>query len=262
MVQLTDKSAVAELASLAWRTVGFIVERVVEDIGPKDLFDDLVGITVDEVSHKRGHRYLTIVTNLENGLCVWAGEGNGAAVLSRFFDELGAERSRKIQVVAMDMSGGYLAAVREKAPGAEVLYDRFHIVKLLLDAVDAVRREECALLEGDERSDLKHTRFALLRNPKHLRPKDRLAIERLQATNMRLTRAALRSRLAPIQRFARTIRSHMDGVLGFIRWGDITSGQAEGMNNKIKLLIHRAFGFHCAAAVMAMITLCCSGITP
>ena len=116
---------------------------------------------------------------------------------------------------------------REKVPEAEVLYDRFHIVKLLLGAVDTVRREE------EERTLL-----------------------------MNWTRAALRSRLAPKQRFARTIRSHMDGVLGFIRWGGITRGQAEGMNHKIKLLIHRAFGFHSAAAVMAMIALCCSGITP
>lgn len=191
----------------------------------------------------------------------------------------------------MGMSGGYLAAMKENVPQAEVIYNRFHIVKLLLDAVDAVRRGECALLEGSERRDLKHTLIALPRKPKHLRPRDRLVIQRAQATNTRLTRvwqlrvdfeehwrlkseedgraflmnwtrAALRSRLAPMQKFTRTMRSHMDGVLGFIRWGGITSGQAEGMNNKIKLSIHRSFGFHSAAAAMAMITLCCAGITP
>ncbi|MFZ1689104.1 MAG: ISL3 family transposase [Flavobacteriales bacterium] len=291
LVQLTDKTAVAELAGIAWRTVGAIIERVIAEIGPKNLLDDLVGITVVEVSHKRGHRYLTIVTNLENGLAVWAGEGKGAATLLKFFDELGLERTAKLQVVAMDMSGGYRSAVLERAKNAEIIYDRFHIVKLLLEAVDGVRRDECRSLEGEDRKELKHTRFALLRNPKHLKPKDKLAIARVQATNKHLTRAyelrvdfeefwkikdeekgrkflmswtrsALLSRLAPLQKFAKTIRGHMEGVLGFIRWYGITSGQAEGMNNKIKLLIHRAFGFHSAAAVMAMITLCCSGIRP
>jgi transposase len=289
LVQLTDKTAVSVLAKIAWRTVGDIVERIVAELGPKNLLDDLVGITVDEVSHKRGHRYLTIVTSLETGMAVWAGEGKGAETLGRFFDELGPERSAMLKVVAMDMSGGYAKAVAERAKNAEIVYDRFHIVKLLLDAVDTVRRQECASLEGDARKVLKNTRFALLRNPKHRSPADKLAIARVQATNKKLTRAyelrvdfeefwtltdeeegrvflmnwtraALLSRLSPMRKFAKTIRSHIDGVLGFIRWCGITSGQAEGMNNKIKLLIHRAFGFHSAAAVLAMMTLCCSGI--
>jgi transposase len=289
LVQLTDKSAVSLLAGVAWRTIGDIVKRVVDELGPKDLMDDLVGITVDEVSHKRGHRYLTVITSLESGNAVWTGEGKGAATLLRFFDELGPERTAKLQVIAMDMNGGYVKAVKERATNAEIIYDRFHIVKLLLDAVDTVRRSECANLEGDERKALKDTRFALLRNPKHLKRKDRLAIARVEATNRRLTRAyelrvdfeqfwgitdedegreflmnwtrsALLSRQQPLRKFATTIRGHIDGVLGFIRWCGITSGQAEGMNNKIKLLIHRAFGFKSAAAVMAMITLCCSGI--
>lgn len=291
LVQLTDMTAVSTLAHIAWRTVGDIVERVVAEIGPKDLLEDLTGITVDEVSHKRGHKYLTIVTSLASGKAVWAGEGKGAATLLKFFDELGPERTAKVALIAMDMNGGYVKAIQERAQHAEIIYDRFHIVKLLCEAVDAVRRSECGGLDGQVRKDLKKTRFALLRNPRHLKPKDLAAIARVRATNQRLTRAyqlrvdfedfwdltderqgrdflmrwtrsALRSRLAPMRKFAKTIRSHLTGVLGFIRSGGITSGQAEGMNNKIKLLIHRAFGFHSAAAVMAMITLCCSGLSP
>ena len=95
-------------------------------------------------------------------------------------------------------------AVKKRCPNADVVYDRFHIVKLL-------------------------------RNPRHLRPSDHDAI-------------------------ARTIRKRLHGVLGFIRWSGITTAHSEGRNNKIKMLIHRAYGFHSAEAVLAMITLCCSGM--
>lgn len=290
LVQITDKTAVAELAQVAWRTVGSIVERVVEKFKLRRGLDNLVGISVDETAYKRGHRYLTIVTDLETGDAVWAGEGKSSETLSRFFDELGPERTAKLDVVAMDMSGGYEKAVRERCPRADIVYDRFHVVKLLLDAVDAVRREECgSLSDPQDRIALKNTRFALLRNPGHLSPSDHDAIRRVRATNARLTRAyglrvdieefwnlqtedrgrtflmnwtkaALRSRLAPLQRVARTLRARMEGVLGFIRWAGVTSSKSEGRNNKIKMIIHRSFGFHSAASTLAMITLCCSGI--
>lgn len=77
---------------------------------------------------------------------------------------------------------------------------------------------------------------------------------------MNWTKAALRSRLAPLQRVARTIRGRMEGVPGFIRWAGVTSSKSEGRNNKIKMIIHRSFGFHSATSTLAMITLCCSGI--
>lgn len=289
LVQLADKTAVSELARVSWSTVGEIVERVVAEADLGDPLEDLVGITVDEVSHKRGHRYITVVTNLETGKVVWTGEGKSAETLGKFFDVLGPERSAKLEVVAIDMSIAYTNAVQAWAPNADIVYDRFHVMKLLCDAVDEVRRSECGQLEGAARKELKGTRFALLRNPKHLRPRDKKAIKRVQATNTRLTRAyqlrvdfeqfweitnedegrsflmrwtraALCTRLEPFRKLAKTIRTHLHGILGFIRWYGITSGQAEGMNNKIKLLIHRAFGFHSAAAVFAMISLCCTGI--
>lgn len=289
LVQITNKSAVAELARVSWVAVGSIVERVVSEAGLADPLENLIGVTVDEVSHKRGHRYITVVTNLENGDVVWTGEGKSAETLGKFFDELGEERSAKLQVVAIDMSAAYTKAVRERAPNADIVYDRFHVLKLVLDAVDAVRRSECSRLEGSARSDLKNTRFSLLRNPKYLKPRDEAAILKVRRTNRRLirayelrvdfeqfweitdeeegrkflmrwTRGALKSRIEPFRKLARTIRSHLHGILGFIRWFGITSGQAEGTNNKIKMIIHRSFGFHSAAAVLAIVKLCCSGI--
>jgi transposase len=289
LVQVADKSAAKRMFALAWRTVGRIVTRVVRECIPRDLLDDLRAICVDETSYKRGHRYITVVTDLERNRVVWVGEGKSAETLAKFFAELGPERARKLVLVAMDMSEAYRGTVKECAPQAEIVYDRFHVVKLLLEAVDEVRREECRKLAGEERKALKHTRFALLRNPAHLKPKDLEAIARVRATNRRLTRAyqlrvdleelwkltdkeaarsflrkwtraALLSRLEPFRRLAMTIRKHIAGILNFFHFLGQTSGMAEGMNNKIKLVIHRAFGFHKVAALMAMIQLCCTGI--
>jgi transposase len=289
LAQVADKTATARTFDIAWRTVGAIIERVVAMFLPEDLLDGLVAVAVDEVSYKRGHRYLTVVVDLMSGLVVWAGEGKSAETFEQFFDALGPKRCAQLEVVAMDMSGAYLKAVKHRAPHAEIIYDRFHVVKLLLEAIDQIRREECAKLTGEARSALKHTRFALLRNPRFARPGDRERIEQVRQSNARLarayelrvdfeqfweqpnehrardyamrwTRAALKCRLEPLRRFARTVRQHLDGILGFFRHCGQTSGVLEGTNNKIKLLIHRAFGFHRVAALIAMIHLCCSGI--
>jgi transposase len=290
LVQVADKSAAERMFGVSWRTVARIVERVVEELLPKNRFKGLEYIGVDETSYKRGHRYITVVTNLVTGGVVWMGEGKSAETLGQFFADLGPKQSKRLKLVAMDMSEAYLNAVADHAPQADIVYDRFHVVKLLLDAIDEVRRIEVNKLTGDQRKALKGTRFSLLRNPKrHLSPKDVAAIEHIMATNRRLarayelrcefeelwelkdeekareflmnwTRSALLSRREPLRRFANTVRKHMEGILGFFRWWGTTSGLVEGINNKIKLAIHRAYGFHSVDALMAMVYLCCSGL--
>jgi transposase len=289
LVQVADKTAATRVFDIAWRTVGRIVRRVVEELLPRDLLDELEEIGIDETSYKRGHRYLTVVSCLVTGRVVWVGDGKTEATLHQFFDVLGKERAARLKVVAMDMSEAYRNAVKSRAPQADIVYDRFHVVKLLLDAVDEIRREECNRLEPEAKKELKGMRFAFLRNPKHRTPKDTEAIRIVQSTNDRLsrtyqlrvdfedlweldsehdarnfitywTRSALLSRRGPLRRFARTVREKVEGILGFFRHKGITNATAEGMNNKIKLVIHRAFGFHDVSALMAMIHLCCTGI--
>jgi transposase len=276
---------------VTWPTVGRVVERVVSRFLPKDRLDDLECIIVDETSYKRDHRYLTVVMDLFTNRVVWLGEGKSEKTLAGFFEELGPERCQKIRLVAMDMSEAFKNAVTAHARNAEIVYDRYHVVKLLLDAIDEIRREEVRKLHGEERTALKNTRYALLRNPKrHLSDKDRDAVNRIRCTNRKLarayelrcdfedlweldhpddardflnnwTRAALLSRREPLRRFARTLRKHVDGILGYFRYWRVTSGPIEGMNNKVKLAIHRAFGFHSIKALMSMVYLCCAGIT-
>jgi len=290
LVQVADKSAASRMFRVTWRTVGRIVTRVVARHLPADRLDNLECIAVDETSYKRGHRYMTVVLDLFTNRVVWIGEGKSEKTLLQFFEALGPARSKQIRLVAMDMSGAYKNAVQARAPNAEIIYDRFHVVKLLLDAIDEIRRDEVRKLHGDERKQLKNTRYAMLRNPKrHLSDRDRQAVARVRRSNQKLarayelrcdfeelwerehpedardflnnwTRAALRSRREPLRRFAKTVRAHMDGILGYFKFWRITSGPIEGNNNKVKLAIHRAFGFHSVEALMSMVYLCCSGI--
>lgn len=290
LVQVADRSAAARMFRVAWRTVGGIVERVVGERLSRRRLNGLVAIGVDETSYKRGHRYLTVVSCLVTGKVVWVGEGSTAETLGRFFAELGPYRSRKLAVVAMDMSEAYQKAVREHAPQAEIIFDRFHVVQLLLKAVDEVRREQCRALHAEARRAIKGARFAFLRNPKHYTDKDYLVVAQIQRSNNRLarlyqrrvdfealwdcrdehearhylmswTRSALLSRLEPLRRVAHTMRKHIDGILAYFRYDHTTNAVLEGTNNKIKLIIHRAFGFHSVKALLSMVYLCCSGLS-
>jgi len=282
LVQVADKTAASRMFGMAWRTVGSMVQRVVDAFLPDDLLQGLEAIAVDETSYKRGHRYLTVVTDLLTGRVVWVGEGKSADTLGGFFKLLGRQRRASISVVCMDMSGAFKNAVQKWLPDADIVYDRFHVVKLLLDAIDKVRRQACRETGGVAGHPLKNIRFALLRNPKHLRPDDVSAIALVQNTNRRLarayelrvsfedlwslndeedarsflaswTRSALLSRIQPLRKFALTVRGHLDGILGFFRYWRQTSGPIGGMNNKVKLAIHRAYVFHSVTALISMI---------
>lgn len=289
LVQVADKSAAERMFGVAWRTVGRIVKRVVQRHLPKDLLKGLEVIGVDEVSYKRGHRYLTTVTDLLTGRIVWIGKGKSAETLGLFFEELGDRRRQALQVICMDMSGAFRSAVEEWIPHVDVVYDRFHVVKLLLEAIDEIRREICRNTGGIARHPIKSMRFAFLRHPRNRTEKDIEILKQVARSNqgllrayqhrvnfenlweiddpeearafiMRWTRSALLSRREPLRKFARTLRKHIEGILGFFRHWRQTSGPIEGMNNKIKLAIHRAYGFHSLSSLMGMIHLCCSGI--
>jgi transposase len=287
LVQVGNKSAAARMFGVSWRTVGRVVKRVVTERLGSDRLDGLTWIGIDETSYKRGHRYITTVCNLETGHVVWVGEGKSGATLERFFKVLGERRAKQLDLVCIDMSDAYARVIKEKAPQADIAYDKFHVVKLLLEAIDEVRREECRTLEGEQKKALKGMRYAFLRNPKHRGPKDLEAINRVQSLNAKLarayqlrvdfedlwdisdedeargflmcwTRSALLSRRQPLRRFAKTVRAHMDGILSYFRYGNPTNATLEGTNNKIKLIIHKAFGFHSVEALMAMVYLCCT----
>jgi len=190
----------------------------------------------------------------------------------------------------MDLSAAYRSSVSEHAPQAELVFDRFHIQRLASDAVDAVRRGEVRAAEDAETArSLKGTRWALLKGPWNLNAVEAAKLEDLQRANRRIFRAwllkeklvdilrrrqpgvaareleqwtgwATRSRLRPFVKLARTIKQFAAGIIAYVRTG-LSNGPTEGLNNKARLITRRAYGYHSAPALIAMIFLCCGGIT-
>lgn len=289
LAQKLDHTSVAALTGISWATVGSIAERLVGEHLHEDRFDDLRAIGIDEISYRRHHRYLTVVIDHDRERVIWVGEGKSAATLQGFFDELGPERAASIELVSIDMSGGYIKAVEECLPEATVVFDRFHVARLAQDAVDEVRRAQMRELDPEDRRSVKRTRWLLLKRPASLRTDERARLDLVRRANNALYRAYLlketflgifdhthlrranealdawlawaqRSRLQPFVRLGRTVRKYRDGILAFID-SRLTNARLEGMNNKIRLLSHRAFGFHSAEPLIATIYLCCSKIT-
>ena len=289
--QQMAKSQVQALLRIAWDTVGRIVERVVADHLDERRLTGLVAIGCDELSYRRGQGYLTNVADHHSGRIVWSSPGRNAETLQQFF-ELLDERKSSIRAVSIDMSGGYEKAVRAALPDAALCFDPFHVVALAGRAVDDVRRAEWNA-KGKSRTPegkwLKNVRWALRKAPERLTDRQRTALARVQQTNARLYRAYLlkeqlralyhlddpgqapahldawlawasRSKLKPFIRLARTLRHYRDGILGAITLG-LTNARLEGLHSKVRLLSHRSFGFHSAAPLIALIYLCCAGIT-
>jgi transposase len=289
LAQRCDKTTVSDMMRVAWDTVGTIIQRVVARRQRPDLLDGLTHIGVDELSYRRHHEYITVVVDHRRGHVVWAQPGKNADTLKAFFDELGTERCAKLEAVTIDMSGAYIKAVTECSPQAQIIFDRFHVQRLVQDAVDEVRRDEArAAVSDDERKQLKGTRWSLLKSFWNLSLFDSCRLSSLQRDNKRLYRAYLlkeamvgvldcraewlarqkldewvrwarRSRLEPFKRVAATIREHADGILAYVRSG-LSNGRTEGLNGKARTITRRSFGFHSAHGLIALLKLCCSGI--
>jgi transposase len=284
-----NKTAVSRAMRVAWVTIGEVIERVVGRKLDRKRLEELYVIGLDEVSYRKGHKYLSVVADHRTGAPVWIGEGRSQATVGKFFDEIGPERAKKVEFVTMDMSASYIAEVRARAPQAEIVFDPFHVVKLANEAVQDVRRTEARIRKGSDEADvLKGARWSLLKAPESLTRKERLRLSKVAALNQRVYRAYLlkeelralyycsarrasdhldgwlrwasRSKLKPFVKLARTVREHRDGILAAIDLG-LSNGRMEGLNNKISMLKHRAYGFHSAAALIAMIFLCCTKIT-
>lgn len=288
-LQRADQTATAHYFGIAWESAGRIARRVVQEKlagrGHAAIF-----LGVDEISYGRPRKFLTVIVDHETGQVVWAAEGKSARTLHRYFDALTPGERGAVEVVTMDMSAAFRKAVQDCVPQAVIVYDRFHVMQLLSQAVDEVRRSEMrACLDPALKALLKGTRWSLLKNHWNLTLKEQQKLAALPRLNGRLYRArllrdafqlifeattareadqrwaewlewALRCRLKPFVRLAHTIADHWPGVRRFIELR-ITNAPVEGYNSKIRMISHRAFGFHRASSLIAMIKLNCSGIT-
>jgi transposase len=202
-----SKSAVVGLLRVAWRTVGAIVARVGADIDARvDRLDGLVRIGIDEISYKRGHRYLTVVVDHDSGRLVWAAPGRDEPTLEAFFDALGPERSARLTHISADAAGWIAKVVARRAPQAVRCVDPFHVVAWATDALDTERRRAWNEAPGRRRIDdrdgkpavatgparqIKRSRYALWRNPENLTDRQRHQLEWIAQTDPGLWRAYL-----------------------------------------------------------------------
>jgi transposase len=210
-----SKTAVTGLMRVAWRTVGAIIGRVQADIDATvDRFDGLRRIGIDEISYKRGHRYLSVVVDHDTGRLVWAAVGRDEATLTRFFELVGPERCALITHVSADAATWIANTVKAHCPGAIQCADAFHVVSWATDALDEVRRaawnDARALARGEGRRGrgrprkeaparpghdraraLKHARYALWKNPENLTDHQAAKLAWIAQTDPRLHRAYL-----------------------------------------------------------------------
>jgi transposase len=285
-----DKTAIRRLVRVDWDSVGRIIERVMAtELDPARL-DGLFSIGVDEVSWRKGHSYITLVSDHATGKFVWGAEGKDAATLDAFFDELGPGRCEAITAMSMDMGPAFEKSARATghASNAVVCYDPFHVVQLVTTALDKVRREVWQdlrkLPDKQAARRFKGARWALLKNPGDLSDDQATTLRKLKCRGGDLWRAyalkealrgvfagdlstddvavlldrfcsrAARSGLKPFVTAAKTIRKRKDGILAAVRLG-INNAQHEGLNRRVRLIVNRAYGFHSAKAALGLIML-------
>lgn len=314
LAQHTDKTTITRLLRTSWETVAAIVTRVVAEHIDERRLEGLLRIGVDEVSYRKGHRFLTVVADHDRaGRVVWAAEGKNAATLEAFYDQLGEAGCARLQAVSMDLGRAFKAATDAKAPQARQCADPFHLVKLANEAINKARRwawnrERAKARKAaaapkrrgrppigasppppDRARWVKHSRWALLKDPAALTPTQLQVLHELRRNRSVLYRCwqlkeglrdlyrlpdpaeaehhldwwlawASRSRIPAFVALAQTVRRNRDRILAAIELG-LSNSKLEGLNSKIRLINHRGYGHHSAAALIAMIYLCCGGLT-
>jgi len=264
-----------------------IIDHYVEKAHGQKSFRKLSRVGIDETSSRKGHRYITVVTDHDSKAVVFATEGKGKDQIRQFANELEKHdaASDQIQEVSMDMSGPFMAGVADNLPNANITFDRFHVMKLLNEAVDSVRRSEVKTNEL-----LKGTRYIWLKNRGNLTPSQIEKLQSLENENIDAARAyrlkltfqdiyehggnaesaeilmkgwlgeAEASGLEPMIKCASTIRKHMTGVLRYFT-SKLTAGISEGLNSIIGTVKRRAHGYRNMRNFINMIYLVAGNLT-
>jgi transposase len=287
-------SVLAALLRITWRSVAAVITRVVAArAAQSDRLTGLRRIGVDEISYRKGHRYLLCVVDHDTGRLVWAAKGRDSATLRRFFDALGEDRSALLTHISADGAEWIHTVATERAPQAVLCLDAFHVVAWATAALDAVRRGTWNQLRRDGKTDqataLKNSRWALLKNPPDLTGDQRTTVATIAKTNHPLYRAYLlkeqlrevfttkgtpgkqllagwlswasRSRLPKFVALAKTIKRYLPLIHNTLEHG-VSNALSETTNTHLRLLTRRAYGYHSAEALIAMATLTRGGLCP
>jgi len=263
-------SDAAELSGLSWDTVKSIVKERLKKDYEHIPFKGLKNLSIDEIYVGRKKKFYTLVLDLDSGRIVWVSPGRGKAALQRFWRCLRKCRAR-IQAVAMDMSGAYWAAVMEALPKVKVVFDHFHIIKLMNEKLDDLRRDLVREAEGPLKMEIKGTRYLLLSCVDNLKDDQFPKLEKALELNKPLSCAwylkeelsllwqqpsyksmerflnqwctrAIDTGIRQLAQMAKTLLTHRTGILNW--WmNPISNGKMEGTNNKIKTLTRQAYGY-------------------
>lgn len=265
--------ATARQLGLSWGVIDRIMQRAVARGLARREASSPRRLCVDETSFRKRHDYVTVVTDPQSGVVLHVADDRRADSLTAFYGELSEAQKARIEAVSMDMWPAYINATRAQVPGAEqkIAFDRFHVAKLLGEAVDQVRRQEHKHLRAQGCDDLKGSRYVWLTAPANMTTAQKMRFQALRQSTLKTARAwaikdlasqlwdyrsrswakkawdrwlgwALRCRLPPMRKVALTLKAHLWGILNAIVLKQ-SNGHAEGMNSKIQRIKQRACGF-------------------
>jgi transposase len=264
---------VAKHLGLDWKTVKDIDKTFLEEEYVETDYRNLTILAVDEIAIRKGHRYMTVVLDYLTGRVVWMGEERKAATLMRFFESMTVEQIQKLEAIAMDMWDPYIKAVETKAPHVKIVFDLFHMVKEFNKVIDRVRIDEYKKASETDKRVIQGSKYLLLKNPENIRKDDeKKHLDRLLALNETISKVMiLKDKLKliweceareeaqwqidewcalaksvhhpSVDAFVRRIRRYEYGILNHCEY-PIHTSILEGVNNKIKVIKRKAYGFH------------------
>jgi len=271
LCRLMTIKEVADHLDLDWKTVKNIDKFFLEAEYGIPNFDGLRLLAVDEIAVRKGHRYLTVILDYESGRVVWIGQKRKARTLKRFFNLLSKGQKNKLEAIAMDMWDPYIKAVKEKVPHVKIVFDLFHVVNQFSRVIDKVRNSEYRKASKEQKEIFKGAKYLLLKNTVR-RTKDRIQLTELLKLNEVInTVYILKDQLKHIwsyksrtwatkaldqwcalarslknrtvTKFVNTLERYSYGLLNHCDYPLHTS-VLEGVNNKIKVIKRKAYGFH------------------
>jgi len=264
---------VARHLDLDWKTVKDIDKTFLEEEYGQTDYEDLTILAVDEISIRRGHSYMTVVLDYLTGRVVWMGESRRADTLMKFFEGMTDEQIEKLEAIAMDMWDPYIKAVETKAPHVKIVFDLFHMVKEFNKVIDRVRIEEYKKASETDKRVIQGSKYLLLKNPMNIKKDaEKEHLDRLLALNETISKVMiLKDKLKliwecevreeaqwqidewcalaesvhhpSVDAFVRRIRRYEYGILNHCEY-PIHTSMLEGVNNKIKVIKRKAYGFH------------------
>lgn len=276
VVSLCEKMSlkdVSNITRLNWKTVKNIDRDYIRSLLPNIKMLDITRIAIDEIAIMKGHKYFTIIRDYDTGVAIKIFFGRAYEETANALASLGKEKLAKILFASLDMWDPYIKAIKEQCPNAKLVFDKFHVVKKINEALDKVRKNEFANAEKDERINMKHKRFIILKREENLNQQQKEELQMLMQSNEKLYKSYLLKeqilsifddktstfeqiksrinqwlnniRINKMEEFYevfKTIIHYAYGILNYFRYG-MTNAIAEGFNTKINIIKRRAYGF-------------------